>query len=91
MYGLDELMRDMTLPPRRPPPVGRHATQLDIDGVLVDVTYNLVGWNTPATEIEPAEAEYAELITAHVGGVDVMPLEQRLNLDCELQLAVMQS
>lgn len=91
MYGLDELMRDMTQPPRSKPPVGRHATQLDIDGVLVDVTYNLVGWNTPATEIEPAEAEYAELVTAHIGGIDVMPLEQRLNLDCELQNAVMQS
>lgn len=89
MYGLEDLMRDMTQPPRKQPAVGRNAVQLDIDGVLVDVTYNLVGWNTPATEIEPAEAEYAELVTAHIGGIDVMPLEQRLNLDCELQNAVM--
>ncbi|MBK9497680.1 MAG: hypothetical protein IPO08_24850 [Xanthomonadales bacterium] len=37
--------------------------------MLVDVTYNLVGWDTPAITMQPAQAEHAA-VTAHIGGID---------------------
>ena len=78
MDNLFDVMADITNPQakRLRPIVGKYSMQLDIDGVLVDVTYDVEGWNTPATENDPAEAEYVEIRTAKVGTVDVSTLKK---------------
>jgi hypothetical protein len=85
-----DFMRDVTNPPNRPQPprVGKYSIHLDIDGVLVDVTYDVEGWNTPATEYQPAEAEYVEVRSAKVNGVCVMGWADKLNLESEVYAAV---
>jgi hypothetical protein len=91
MDNLFDVMADITNPqPNRPRLVkpGKYSMQLDIDGVLVDVTYDVEGWNTPATENDPAEAEYVEVRTAKVNGVCVMGWADRLGIEAEVYAAV---
>lgn len=71
----------ITRPPSaRKPRVGAHAITLDVRGVDVDVTYDWSGAYLLATDCDPAEYPYPELVTATVGGVDVTPWDDALGI-----------
>lgn len=65
----------------RPRKLGRYCATFTIEGLEVDVTYDLDGTNLPATECDPPECEYPVLVSAELGGVDITPWAERLGLD----------
>ena len=63
---------------------GTHSARIYVKHVPVDVTYNVTGRYIPATQIEPAEYPDYEIVTAEVGGEDVMPWAARLDFEAVL-------
>ena len=79
LRDLAEIARPLIAP--KPKPRGAYSATLTVDGLDVDVTYDIEGRDLRATECDPRECEYAVLVTAAIGCVDITPWAARLGLD----------
>ena len=69
---------------------GSHEIEVEVDGVEILCTYNLVGEHRIATETDPAERPYVELISVQIGstwlaGFRAQQWDDRLDLTFEIE------
>lgn len=76
---LANIVRPLSAP--KPKPRGAYSATLTVDGLDIDVTYDIEGQDLRATAYDPSEREYATLVTAAIGCVDITPWSKRLGLD----------
>lgn len=74
-----DIARPLSAP--KPKPRGAYRATLTVDGLDIDVTYDIEGQDLRATAYDPSEREYATLVTAAIGCVDITPWSKRLGLD----------
>lgn len=63
---------------------GANSMTVVVDGVEIDCTYNVSGWTLPASQLDPAENPEITIVTAEIGGVDVMVWADRFDLENEI-------
>ena len=75
---------DAMLAGPKPRKRGANSITIVVDGVEIDCTYNVSGWTSPATDVDPAESPEIELVTADIGGVSVLVWADRFNFEDEI-------
>ena len=69
----------------RATPPGAYDGILHVNGIRIDVTYDLDGRHYPATETSPEEFPDRILRTAHIGTENITSLADLIHLDDRLQ------
>lgn len=67
---------------------GQETRQIEVDGVPVDCTFYVDGDYFPGNEYDPPEVPSVVLVSAEIGGVDVLHWDDDLQITWHLEQAL---